>query len=111
MSQQFPYAANDDAPPIDLEFLKRQTQGNRLLQQELLLLFREQLSETHYMLAQEPVLAHRENLHAIRGAALNLGAFSLAEELRKLDENAGLSTDDAERSIVRTLQFVENLCE
>ncbi|GHC60470.1 hypothetical protein [Limoniibacter endophyticus] len=107
MAQQIPYAANDDAPPIDLDFLRRQTLGNGVLQQELLSMFRDQIAETQEHLAHGLPAGHREILHALRGAALNLGAFLLAEKLRELDESETGSYQDLECMLDRMLQFLE----
>ncbi len=69
---------------LDLAHLSRQTAGDRLLQRELLELFRlrsAELVDRMRAMAEEPQLEHmplRDLAHQLKGSALSLGAFGVA---------------------------------
>ncbi|MDX7949690.1 Hpt domain-containing protein [Lichenihabitans sp. Uapishka_5] len=73
---------------IDLEHLARQTAGDLSLQHELLTLFQTQLDELRDCVTaatQRPHVTLEATLHRVRGAAVAIGAFGLAEALGRAE--------------------------
>lgn len=97
--------------PIDLVHLVRQTLGDEALEQEMLgLMIRQiQLVSARIDLATEA--ERRQIVHALRGAARNIGAFLLADAAeafeRQPDEKAVRAALAAE--MARTAGFIARL--
>ena len=75
--------------PLDYDFLSRQTFGDRVLQHELLALFRDQASDILSSIRQlgEGDLQQKADLaHKLKGAALAIGAVGVAEAARGYEE-------------------------
>ena len=70
---------DDRAPPgLDLHHLQRQTGGDGALADELLVLFEAQCARLMPVIQAGPAAARREAAHAMRGAALAVGAERVA---------------------------------
>ena len=83
-------AAMDGAGAIDLVHLDRATFGNRALAREVLILFDRQAETLLAAIAAATVdRARREAAHAIRGAALGIGAALVAEAAEDLETAEG----------------------
>jgi len=74
--------ANGDLP-IDLNHLSRQTMGDSGLEMEVLRLF-DEMSRTYYgrLETSTTVADLLVNLHTLKGAAMGIGAFQLADLAR-----------------------------
>jgi HPt (histidine-containing phosphotransfer) domain-containing protein len=76
---------------IDLAHLERQCGGQQQLKAEVLGLFLTDTAATMDSLEAEGDPAARRMLaHAIRGAALGIGAFEVAERAREMEEAGGV---------------------
>src|SRR5271156_229050 len=77
----------DLAPAIDLVHLARQTDGDSLLEGELLGLFHRQAAELIAELAPRgaPARARADIAHKLRGSALAMGAGRVAEAARAVE--------------------------
>jgi len=77
-------------PAIDLDHLDRQTFGNYELQREVLRLFVKQLAEQLALLSGPDDLGvRREAAHTLAGAALGVGAFSVAAIASEIERARG----------------------
>jgi HPt (histidine-containing phosphotransfer) domain-containing protein len=65
--------------PIDLVHLARQTMGDRALEQEVLCLFVHQTQQVRERIAQAEPEECRQLAHGLRGAAVGVGAFAIAD--------------------------------
>ena len=82
--------AMDGAGAIDLAHLGRATFGNRALAREVLSLFDRQAEKLLTVIAAAADdRARREAAHAIRGAALGIGAARVAEAAEDLETAEG----------------------
>lgn len=82
-------AKRDMTGALDVAHLERFTGGDPALTEEVLGLFREQVGMWSRML--DPALpdqAWRDAAHTLKGAALGVGAFDLAEACRQAEEAA-----------------------
>ncbi len=68
-------------PPkaIDLHHLSNQTMGDKALELEVLQIFARQTRQLLKSLAEDPSAARGEIAHRLKGAALGIGAFAVAE--------------------------------
>lgn len=79
-------AAGKAAGAIDLEHLEQVTFGDRALAREVLSLFDRQADKLLAgIVAASDERARRETAHAIRGAALGVGAAAVAEAAEELE--------------------------
>ena len=81
--------------PIDLVHLSAQTCGDTLLEREVLTLLKAQLEGAPARLDAADGETRRVLAHALKGAALNMGAFPLARAASALEE----TPDDAKRLV------------
>ena len=79
--------------PIDLVHLSAQTCGDRQLEREVLVLLKAQLGVACGRLDAADLEARSVIAHGLKGAALNMGAFPLAESADRLEA----APDDEER--------------
>lgn len=73
--------------PLDLQHLARQTLGDAGLQEEVLRLF-DELQRTYFDRLEGSTTRNEliVNLHALKGAAVGVGAFALAELARVAED-------------------------
>jgi HPt (histidine-containing phosphotransfer) domain-containing protein len=71
--------------PIDLAHLARQTLGDRAVEAEVLSLFVHQASVIAEKLAAADAEERRKLAHGLKGAALGIGAFALADAAGALE--------------------------
>ena len=71
--------------PIDLAHLARQTMGDRALEQEILKLFVRQALSIRDDLLTAKGNARLRLAHTLKGSALGVGAFTLAEAVEGLE--------------------------
>ena len=71
--------------PIDLVHLGRQTMGDRALEEEILKLFARQALSMRDDLMTATGTARLRLAHTLKGSALSVGAFVLAETVRRLE--------------------------
>jgi chemotaxis protein histidine kinase CheA len=87
-----PYGRSS-APPIDLDHLRKFTLGNRDLEEEVLLLFADQIPEMFGRIREaETVQDWRIAVHTLKGSARAIGAWgvaSLAERAERLGDIDG----------------------
>ena len=77
-------------PAIDREHLDQQTFGNHELQREVMRLFLKQLAEQIALIAGTDDLGvRREAAHTLAGAALGVGAFSVAAIASEIERAKG----------------------
>ena len=86
------------APILDLDHLARQTGGDRALADELLVLFEAQCARLMPVIRDGSAAERREAAHAMRGAALAIGATRVAA-LAAIFDDDGDRTPDAVRRI------------
>jgi HPt (histidine-containing phosphotransfer) domain-containing protein len=90
------------AEPIDREHLRRQTGGDAAVARDVLRLFRDVAAADVARLLESGEADERRRLaHKIRGAALGVGAFALAEAAGRIE--SGPSSADAEAALGRAL--------
>ena len=101
-----PLAPDDhpvDRPVLDGAHLERMTLGQRELEQEVLGLFLQQMTQVMNMLeglgADSAVLAH-----TLKGAALGIGAFRVAEAAQAVEQAARARETDALRRAMEDLR-------
>lgn len=103
-------------PPIDVDYLAKQTLGDRGLEQEVLRLF-DVMVQTYMerLEASSVVDALLQNLHTLKGAAAGVGAFKLSEMARELETSlkAGEAVDperidDIRMAIEEVSVFIES---
>lgn len=79
-------ALRGDTRPVDLAFLARQTGGDRNLEEEVLRLFARQASILGDELrAHNDCEKRRRDAHTLKGAARAVGAFRIAAEAVKIE--------------------------
>jgi HPt (histidine-containing phosphotransfer) domain-containing protein len=81
------------ARPVDLVHLSRQTMGDRALEAEVLDLFLHQALAARESIAKAGTTERRNLAHALKGSALGVGAFAVAEcasEIEKHPEETAL---------------------
>ena len=76
-------------PPIDREHLERATLGDPALQREVLTMFQTQLAEARARLAGADASERSRIAHAIKGAAMGLGAFEIADCAARIERRPG----------------------
>ena len=82
-------ARRDLSGAIDFAHLERYTAGDPALTSEVLGLFREQAAMWMRLLTPDaPAQAWRDAAHTLKGAALGVGAFDLAEACATAEQNA-----------------------
>ncbi len=87
-------ATGMDAYPVDLVHLARQTLGDRELEREVLGLFVNQSTLYLHRLEKAKSVKERKNAaHTILGSARGLGAWQVAREAEKYEENCTISSD------------------
>ena len=73
--------------PVDLAFLARQTGGDRALEEEVLRLFARQASILgNELRSQTDCETRKRSAHTLKGAARAVGAFSLADQALRIEE-------------------------
>lgn len=88
------------ARPVDLVHLSRQTMGDRALEAEVLAMFLHQALMARESIAHADLNERRSLAHALKGAALGIGAFAVAEcasDIEKHPEDAALPKKLARR--------------
>ncbi len=83
--------------PIDLAHLGRQTLGDRAVEAEVLSLFMHQTMTVRDQLAGALPDERGKLAHGLRGSALGIGAFSLA------DAAAAIESQPGEKPLLKTL--------
>jgi HPt (histidine-containing phosphotransfer) domain-containing protein len=79
--------------PVDLFHLSRQTMGDRALESEVLGMFLHQALTARESMGKAGTDERRSLAHALKGSALGVGAFAVAEcasEIEKHPEDAAL---------------------
>lgn len=102
------YRAEAEKPLLDLAFLARQTMGDEALDQELLLLFRRQAQQFLRALGtvdDRSGLALGSLAHALKGAALAVGAEAVAETADRFGQmgQGGDDTRATKAHLIETL--------
>ncbi|MGN6464923.1 MAG: Hpt domain-containing protein [Rhizobiaceae bacterium] len=85
------------ARPIDLAHLERQTLGDRTVEAEVLSLFLHETATVYERICDAEPDERRKLAHGLRGAALGIGAFAVAEAA------ASVEGDAESRPFLRTL--------
>jgi HPt (histidine-containing phosphotransfer) domain-containing protein len=81
------------ANPIDLVHLSRQTAGDSELEQELLALFSDQcVKHLGTICGQQPQDQKRDAAHTLKGAALAVGAWTVADMASAVEDAFGASS-------------------
>jgi HPt (histidine-containing phosphotransfer) domain-containing protein len=81
------------ARPVDLVHLSRQTMGDRAIETEVLAMFLHQALTARESIATGGLKERKSLAHALKGSALGVGAFAVAEcasEIEKHPEDAAL---------------------
>ena len=84
-----------DVGPVDLDHLKRMTFGEAALEREVLELFLKQTSHLLAELADEPTQVGALS-HTLKGSALAIGSFRLADHAAALEQIARQGRDHSE---------------
>jgi HPt (histidine-containing phosphotransfer) domain-containing protein len=101
--------AMEPAAPIDLQFLERQSLGRQDLLREVLALFdahaANQVSRLH---AATSAGIRREVAHSILGAARGIGAHTVAEAARAVEQGGDPATEiaDLDRAVTEARAFI-----
>lgn len=99
------HGAADSAQPIDIAHLQRYTLADRELEAELLSLFQVQAHQYLALLHAAPNLnAWREAAHTLKGSAMAVGAFSVAEAARRAEQLAAGPADPSAASCLQALE-------
>ncbi|WP_102959126.1 Hpt domain-containing protein [Mangrovicella endophytica] len=115
VESDYPDAAAEAGPsrarPVDLVHLARQSYGDRTLERDVLAILSRQIAAAAPRLALVNPDERRQIAHKLRGAALSVGAFPLADAADDVesmpDDAAALLALIGE--IDRTRRFIENL--
>ena len=92
-------ARRDLTGAVDFAHLERYAAGDQSLIDEVLGLFREQAEIWVRLLdPTEPADAWRDAAHSLKGSALGIGAFALADECEAAEHSQ--STDVGERTVL-----------
>jgi hypothetical protein len=83
--------------PIDLAHLGRQTLGDRAVEEEVLSLFMQQAATVCEKITAADPDERRKLAHGLKGSALGVGAFAVAEAA------SALEADPAAKLLVKTL--------
>lgn len=78
--------------PIDRESFQRVTFGDRALQRDLLTLFRDQAERLGSVIAASSGEASARAAHTLKGSALGIGAFALADAAEAFERDANAET-------------------
>ena len=70
---------------LDLEYLSRQTMGDRVLEQEVLALFSHHIGTIRDGIATADETERRRLAHTLKGAARGVGAFTLADCAERIE--------------------------
>jgi HPt (histidine-containing phosphotransfer) domain-containing protein len=101
--------------PVDMDHLARYTGGETDLNAELLDLFVRQcaqsLTHLHTLIESRDSKAWRDILHTLKGSALGVGAFPLAEELASAERIDPEAAPAAALAALESLQSGSNLVE
>lgn len=65
--------------PLDLQHLSRQTMGDRALEEEVLAMFSHHIGTVRDSVAAADEVERRRLAHTLKGSALGVGAFALAD--------------------------------
>ncbi|MGN6470695.1 MAG: Hpt domain-containing protein [Rhizobiaceae bacterium] len=76
------------ARPIDLAHLERQTLGDRTVEAEVLSLFLHQATTVYERICSAEPDERRELAHGLKGSALGIGAFAVAEAASSVEADA-----------------------
>ena len=76
------------ARPIDLAHLERQTLGDRTVEAEVLSLFLHQAATVHERICGAEPEERRKLAHGLKGSALGIGAFAVAEAASSVEADA-----------------------
>jgi len=93
-------SAPSRARPVDLVHLSRQTMGDRALEAEVLAMFLHQALTVRESIVHADFHDRKSLAHALKGAALGVGAFAVAEcasDIEKRPEDAVLPKKLARR--------------
>jgi HPt (histidine-containing phosphotransfer) domain-containing protein len=102
----------DTAPigrPVDLVFLARQTFGDRLLEAEVLGLFRAQAPRLFADLEAASGDERRRIAHRISGAARSIGAWQVAEAASAVEAGTTVDLDALKGAIGQAISFILSL--
>ena len=83
--------------PIDLAHLARQTLGDRTVEEEVLSLFMQQAGTVCEQISAATPDERRKLAHGLKGSALGVGAFAVAEAA------SALEGEPASKPLVKTL--------
>ena len=89
---------------IDLVYLARQTLGDRALEAEILALMRRQIGVMATRLDAAGAEERRVIAHGLKGSALNVGAFDLAEAARTVEAARAAEGDGTEDAALQRLR-------
>lgn len=76
-------------PPIDMDYLSKQTLGDGGVAREVLSLFLIEIGSARVIMRTEVETERREVAHRLKGAARAIGAFALAETAAHLEDEPG----------------------
>jgi len=96
--------------PVDLAHLSAVTMGDRALEWEVLCMFCEQIP--HYFQMIENCASDddiRRAAHTIRGAAKNIGAFTLADMANVWEQNSEIEAEPMRAEFDRIRAYVTEL--
>jgi len=101
-----PAGESENARPINLAHLARQTMGDRSLEQEVLKLFVKQA-----LAGRDAILAangpdRRRLAHGLKGSARSVGAFALADCLQIIEDDP-----TSIRDVRRVSPLVDDVCD
>src|SRR5690242_10713227 len=74
--------------PVDLAHLQRQTLGDRTVEAEVLALFLHQTASVYERICGAEPAERRKLAHGLRGSALGIGAFAVADAASAVESDA-----------------------
>ncbi|TAM97231.1 MAG: Hpt domain-containing protein [Rhizobiaceae bacterium] len=77
------------ARPVDLVHLSRQTMGDRAIETEVLAMFLHQALTARENIATGGLKERKSLAHALKGSALGVGAFAVAECASEIEKRPG----------------------